>query len=110
MSKDEILGKDFSPGSPEPRETYTSDRRLSEFAKRTREFGHQIERWEEDMGRQPVSPERRQAVREWILEARNHTTDPDAFSVEALADDQPLDYVMLADIFQAGSELIRDID
>jgi len=82
----------------------------SEFGVRTRQLGHLLERLERDHDRQPVTPEHRQMVREWIGAAREHTTDPDAFDLELVNDDRPLDYVMLADIYRQQSDLVRDRD
>jgi len=88
----------------------TNLKHLSEFACRTREFGQTLERLELERGRQAVDSEDREAMRQWILEARSHTTDPDALSTDAVSDPRPLDYVVLAQLFRQSSELIRDVE
>jgi hypothetical protein len=88
----------------------TNLKHLSEFARRTRVFGQTVERLALDRGSQTVAPEDRDTMRQWIIEARSHTTDPDALDAELVSDSSPLDYLMLAQLFQQVSELIRDVE
>jgi hypothetical protein len=88
----------------------TNVKHLSDFARRSRAFGQTLERLEVDRGRQAVDPEDREAMRQWILEARDHTTDPEALSADAVSDARPLDYVVMAQLFGQFSELIRDVE
>ncbi len=99
------------PDSPEsaPQGVYNTSR-ISEFAQRTRELGHYLNRQVLDRGDSPLDDADREALLRWAEEARSHTNAPDAMDVEYLRGDQPVSYRMVDIVFQQVSELIRDFD
>ena len=84
--------------------------KISDFAKRSRELGKYIREQVLHREHEPVEEKDREAVRNWTLEARQHSVDPDALDVDYLDLDRPLDYHMLNIIFQQHSDMIRDVD
>lgn len=83
--------------------------KISDFANRTRELGNYLDRQVLDRAREPVEPVDREAMIQWILEAKNHTTNPEMIDEDYLLSDRPLDYYVLHIIYKQHSELIKDV-
>ena len=83
---------------------------ISEFAKRTRELGQYLDRQVLDRAREPVSPEDREAMIQWTLEAKKHTAYPESLDADYLLSDRPLDYFMMNVVYQQHTDLVRDRD
>jgi hypothetical protein len=84
--------------------------RLSDFARRSREYGKKLEHLALTREHQMVDGEHRNEMRSWLTEAQSHTADPDAFRLGLINEDSPLDYAMLANIYRSLSELVRDYE
>ncbi|MBW3623228.1 MAG: hypothetical protein KY468_07445 [Armatimonadetes bacterium] len=84
--------------------------KISDFKKRSRELGQYLDRQVLERAREPVSPEDREAMIQWVQEAKQHTINPESIDVDYLLSDRPLDYYMLNIVFQPHSEMTRDRD